>query len=109
MRKLLPLLMLLVLMGGNTPRSPLLSNVERIEIDPWVTSCGLRTVEIGYDGATYLFDVTGLESVYAPEWWVFLGPTVMRVGTYGDEVLAVGPDGSLWRLVRAEEAALWCL
>jgi len=109
--RVLMILVLLVLVTGcglfNGPAAALLSDVEEITIDAG-GSCGLRTANIDYQGARWRFDLPEDGSKDQPGWERH--GVVVQVGSFDDEVWAVGPDGSLWRLIRVEEASLlYCL
>jgi hypothetical protein len=85
-----------------------LSDVEEATISAQ-TSCGLRTVAIDYHGARWHFELASDGSDQQP-WWTQMWEDVMvRVGRLDGEVWAIAPDGSRWRLLRSEEASLFCL
>jgi hypothetical protein len=110
-RKLLPPLLLLVLLAGCALSGPtLLADTETVELER-LGSCGLRTATVEYRGDVYRFELAYEDDVEVPDsWWGPGGSIELLVGTFKGQVWAVGPDDSLWRLVRHGEAALWfCL
>jgi hypothetical protein len=106
-RKLLPLLLLLVLLGGCALSGPtLLADTETVELER-LGSCGLRTATVEYRGDVYRFELDEDVGEVPDSWWGQDGSIELLVGTFKGQVWAAGPDDSLWRLVRHEEAALW--
>lgn len=112
------LVVVLLVIGAAVAIAPVralsLSDVVEVRIEPWGSSCGLRLVEVPYRGETYIFDLSDGQDVYPPESWLFIPSqwmdgNLIRVGTRDGQVWAVAPDGGLWKLIVADEAALFCL
>jgi len=102
MRQLLGLALVVVLSACGAPAQ--LTDVEEVEVSVG-GSCGMLFARVDYQGETYRFDVPQDEVTHALGWGP--DPVVIRVGRLGNEVWAIGPDGSSVRLIRLEEAALF--
>jgi len=81
---------------GPTP-TPLPSG--SIEI---VTHCGLDFVRIEYEGRLWRFDVE--DEPNAPAGWGF-NTTVVQLKAGPDGPIVIGPDGSEWELIPAEDSS----